>query len=251
MKIKEKKSIKGVFTPVQIATLAREIAMYLPRTAAASLALGKKQFSRRGREKRHKYINPILVDTSVLIDGRLADIAKSGFLFGTFLILPSVVAELHKLSDSSDKVKRMRGRRGLDEVAQLRSEKSIKLEVLDKDPEGETVDGKLVKVARKMRAKLLTLDFNLNKVAKISKVTVLNLNELANAVKTVVLPGERLSVQVSARGAQRQQGVGYLADGTMVVVEEGAGQIGKKIEVAVDKVLQTAAGKMVFGKISE
>lgn len=236
-----------------IAVLARQIASYIPSPAeslsASRLALSKIRRPSFGRA-RDKYMNPMVVDTSVLIDGRLDEIAKTGFLFGTLLILPSVIRELHKLADSSDSAYRKRGRRGLDELAQLRAVKTIKLEVLARDVSGETVDGKLVAAAKKMRAKLLTVDYNLNKVAKVSRVTVLNLNELANAAKTAVLPGERLSIQISARGAQREQGVGYLADGTMVVVEDGAELVGKQTDVTVEKVLQTAAGKMVFAKIT-
>lgn len=237
-----------------IAVLARQIASYIP-TPAESLSVSRMALSKIRRPSfgraGGKYINPVLVDTSVLVDGRLTGIAKTGFLFGTLVILPSVVDELHKLADSADASRRKRGRRGLDGLSELRAEKKVKLELLTRDGEGETVDDKLVATAKKMRAKLLTVDYNLNKVAKISKIQVLNLNELASAVKVAVLPGERLfDIQIMAKGAQRQQGVGYLADGTMVVVEDGAGLVGEKTEVVVDKVLQTAAGKMVFGKIS-
>lgn len=240
-----------------IAVLARQIASYIPTSPdalwAARIPLSKirrPSFALPRRASKGKYVNPMIVDTSVLVDGRLIEIAKTGFLFGTLLILPAVVRELHKLADSADSARRKRGRRGLDELAQLRAVKTIKLEVLSREPEGETVDGKLVAAARKMRAKLLTVDFNLNKVAKISKVQVLNLNELANAAKTAVLPGEHLTIVINAPGAQRAQGVGYLPDGTMVVVEDGAELVGKETEAVVDKVLQTAAGKMVFGRLA-
>lgn len=238
-----------------IAALARQIAGYIPARDALSVAripfskLGRPSFVRHWRTSKGKYVNPMVVDTSAVIDGRLLEIAKTGFLFGTLLVLPSVVDELHKLADSSDATKRARGRRGLDLLAELAVEKKIKVEMVPKDPEGASVDRQLVAFARKNRAKLVTVDFNLNKVARVSKVAVLNLNELASAVKTAVLPADRLNVRIVARGAQRKQGVGYLADGTMVVVEEGADMVDREVTVTVEKVISTAAGKMVFASL--
>ncbi|MDP2633054.1 MAG: hypothetical protein Q8P25_05040 [Candidatus Curtissbacteria bacterium] len=237
------------FTPAQIASLAREIATYLPRTAVASLAAGKKRFDSRASRKK-KYINPIIVDTSVLVDGRLLDIAATGFIFGTLFILPSVVSELHALSDSSDDLKRARGRRGLDILKALKGEKKLKVEIPKIEPREEAVDDKLVAFAKKVGGQVMTMDFNLGKVADVKGVGVLNLNELINALKTAVLPHEVLEVGVMSRGKGKNQGVAYLPDGTMVVVEEGAGFIGKTIKVVVLRVIQTNAGKMIFAKIA-
>lgn len=228
-----------------IAAMAAQIASHIPTPTAPKISVPKIAF-RRKRE----YTNPMVVDTSAVIDGRLVEIAKTGFLYGTLLVLPSVVGELHKLADSNDATRRARGRRGLDLLAQLIHEKQLKVVMVSREPSEESVDGRLVTFAKKARAKLVTVDFNLNKVARVTKVPVLNLNELADAVKTAVLPSDRLLVQVVARGLQRQQGVGYLPDGTMVVVEQGADLIDKKVNVVVERVIQTAAGKMVFGKIS-
>lgn len=228
-----------------IAALARQIASHIPTPTAPRISVPKITF-----RKKREYTNPMVVDTSAVIDGRLVEIAKTGFLYGTLLVLPSVVGELHKLADSSDATKRARGRRGLDLLAELAHEKQIKVVMVSREPNEENVDAMLVTFAKKVKAKVVTVDFNLNKVARVSKVPVLNLNELASAVKTAVLPGDRLLLQIVARGQQRQQGVGYLPDGTMVVVEQGAGLVGKKVNVLVVRVIQTAAGKMVFGKIS-
>lgn len=224
-----------------IAALANQIVGYLPKYPGG-FGLGKKAKISR------KYQTPLVVDTSALIDGRVVDIARTGFIWGDLLVIPSVVGELHRLADSPDHLKRVKGRRGLDNLATLQKEKATKVVVLNSEPADRTVDDKLVKAAREVRGKIVTVDYNLNKVAKIKGITVLNVNELANAVKTAVLPGERLQIQVNFQGKAKNQGVGYLADGTMVVVEEGAGQVGKKIEVLVHRVIQTAAGKMVFAK---
>ena len=240
---------KSTFTPTQIAILARQIALYLPKAAAAS-AVGAIQFRRRSKAKNSKYVNPIVVDTSVLIDGRLIDVVKTGFLFGTLIVIPSVVSELHSLADSADDLKRARGRRGLEMLEGLRREKAAKLEVLRTEPRDKMVDDKIVSQSRNMKGKILTLDFNLNKVARVKGVAVLNLNDLANAIKTVVLPHEVLEVEVKTRGKAKDQGVAYLPDGTMVVVEGGSNLVGKSAKVLVLRVLQTAAGKMIFARPS-
>jgi len=223
-----------------IAALAHQIANYL-------------HVARRGvkrQPKYSKYKNPLVIDTSALIDGRFLDVVKTGFIYGTFLIIPSVVRELHQLADSSQELKRAKGRRGLEVLADLQGQKNIKVEMLSHEPREKSVDDMLVKLSRETHAKVVTVDFNLNKVAKVKKVTVLNLNELANAVKTAVLPGQRLKIQINTIGKEKNQGIGYLMDGTMVVVEEGARFEGKTIEVSVLRVLQTAAGKMVFAQIA-
>ncbi len=239
-----------VLTSNQIASLAKEIATYLPRAAAASLTASKNRFSRRKGKTAAKYPNPIVVDTSVLIDGRVLDVAKSGFLMGTLLVLPSVISELHSLSDSRDDLKRAKGRRGLDVLADLLKLKQTKVVVLETEPKEGGVDEKIVKIAKNLRGRILTLDFNLSKVAKVKNLQILSLNELANAVKTSVLPHESIQIQIKAKGKGEKQGVGYLEDGTMVVVEGGANLVGKTVNVDVARVIQTLAGKMIFGKIA-
>lgn len=230
-----------------ITAIAVQIMKELPREAA-QLTTGQNPFSTKRQRKVSKYINPIVVDTSVFVDGRIVDIAKSGFLMGEVLVLPSVVAELHALSDSADALKRARGRRGLDKLQALKKIKEVKLVVLKQDIQGDGVDEKIISLASKLKARAMTTDFNLNKVARIKDVPILNVNELTNAVKTQVLPGEDLAVDIKAVGRAKDQGVGYLEDGTMVVVEGGAKMKGQNLTVRVMKVLQTAAGRMIFGK---
>ncbi len=191
----------------------------------------------------------ILLDTSVIIDGRIADIARTGFLPGSLLIPRFVLTELQYIADSSDSLRRQRGRRGMEVLAQLQREPSIPVRITDIDVEGtRDVDDKLVILARQMRCPILTNDFNLNRVAELQGVTILNINELANAVKSVLLPGEMLSVRVIQEGKEAGQGVGYMEDGTMVVVENGREYIDREINVLVTKVLQTAAGRMIFAR---
>ena len=190
-----------------------------------------------------------ILDTSVIIDGRIADICQTGFLEGTIVIPQFVLEELQHIADSSDVLKRNRGRRGLDILNRIQKELSIKVEIYEVDfEEIQEVDSKLVKLAKLTNGILVTNDFNLNKVCELQKVTVLNINDLANAVKPVVLPGEELNVQVIKDGKEYHQGVAYLDDGTMIVVEEGREYIGKRIDVLVTSVLQTSAGRMIFAK---
>ncbi len=191
----------------------------------------------------------ILMDTSVIIDGRVADIARTGFLPGELVIPRFVLNELQYIADSGDNLRRQRGRRGLEVLAQLQKDTSISVRISDIDVEGtNAVDDKLVILARQMRVPVLTNDYNLNRVAEIQGVTILNINELANAVKAVYLPGETLEVRVIQEGREQGQGIGYLDDGTMVVVQDGNEYIGKEIPTVVTKVLQTAAGRMIFSK---
>lgn len=232
-----------------IAALAKQIAERVPTPKTSGINVPRFPFPKRGK-KVSKNINPLVVDTSSLIDARIAEVIRIGFLFGTLIVIPSVISELQRLADSADGNKRIRGRRGLDCLRAIQREKQIKVVVLASEPSETTVDDKLVKLAKKLKGKLITVDFNLGKVAKVKSIEILNINELANAVKTAVLPNARLSIQITAIGKEKNQGVGYLADGTMVVVEEGAKLKGKKVEVNVHKVLQTAAGKMIFGRIT-
>lgn len=194
----------------------------------------------------------ILMDTSVIIDGRVADIARTGFLPGELLIPRFVLNELQYIADSGDNLRRQRGRRGLEVLSQLQKDTAIRVRISDIDVEGtKSVDDKLVILARQMRAPVLTNDFNLNRVAELQGVTILNINELANAVKAVFLPGETLEVRVIQEGREQGQGIGYLDDGTMVVVQDGSNYIGQELQTVVTKVLQTAAGRMIFSKPDE
>lgn len=190
-----------------------------------------------------------ILDTSVIIDGRIADICQTGFLEGTIVIPQFVLEELQHIADSSDVLKRNRGRRGLDILNRIQKELSIKVEIYEGDfEEIQEVDSKLVKLAKITNGVVVTNDFNLNKVCELQKVAVLNINDLANAVKPVVLPGEEMKVQVIKDGKEQNQGIAYLDDGTMIVVEEGRNYIGKHIDVLVTSVLQTSAGRMIFAK---
>lgn len=191
----------------------------------------------------------ILLDTSVIIDGRIADISKTGFIQGTLLIPNFVLFELQHIADSADALRRNRGRRGLEILSILQNEAPIPTRITDMDvSEVRDVDSKLVSLARHLRCPIMTNDYNLNRVAEIQGVTVLNINDLANAVKAIFLPGEELTVKIIQEGRELGQGVGYLDDGTMVVVEEGRRLINSTRSVIVTKVLQTAAGRMIFAK---
>ncbi|MBN1147833.1 MAG: PIN domain nuclease [Anaerolineales bacterium] len=194
----------------------------------------------------------ILLDTSVIIDGRIADIARTGFLAGTLLIPRFVLNELQYIADSPDVLRRQRGRRGMEVLAQLQKDTTVPVRISDIDVEGvREVDDKLVVLARQLRSPILTNDYNLNRVADLQGVAVLNVNELANAVKSVFLPGESISVNIIQEGREAGQGIAYLDDGTMVVVEDGRGRINNRVDVTVNKILQTAAGRMIFARISE
>lgn len=205
--------------------------------------------SRSARKKieNGKTHNLLVVDTSAIIDGRLLDIVNTGFLSGTLLVPNFVLTELQHISDSSNPLKRGRGRRGFEILDSLKKSNNIKTEVMQTNSiEGKDADDKLLKLARTYKAKIITCDFNLNKLASLSGIKILNVNELANAVKSVVLPGELMTVKLIQEGREKSQGVGYLPDGTMIVVEDGGGQIGKTIEVTVSRVIQTVAGRMIF-----
>lgn len=206
-------------------------------------------FIEKGAAKAH----PLILDTSVIIDGRVADISETGFLSGTLVIPQFVLRELQQIADSADSIKRNRGRRGLDILQRLQKKKG-NYEVLISEadfPDVRDVDHKLIELARQIEGKIVTNDFNLNKVAQLRGVSVLNINELANALKPVVLPGETMRVFILKEGKEYNQGVAYLDDGTMVVVDNARRMIGKNIDVSVTSVLQTTAGKMIFGRYSE
>lgn len=192
-----------------------------------------------------------LVDTSVLIDGRIAEVCATGFVDGKLIIPRFIIKELQHIADSADVLRRVRGRRGLDILKELQGPESrVTVEVVEDDPEHvKEVDGKLVELGRTYGAKILTNDLNLNKVAQIDNIDVLNLNDLANALKPAVLPDEQMQVKIVKEGKEALQGVGYLDDGTMVVVDGGREYVGKQVAVLVTSVLQTSAGRMIFSKM--
>jgi uncharacterized protein YacL len=201
-------------------------------------------FRAAGPQRRYK-----ILDTSVIIDGRIADICETGFIDGTLLIPQFVLKELQLVADSADSLKRNRGRRGLDILQKIQKMSGIEVMISDLDyPEVREVDLKLIELARTLQGKIVTNDFNLNKVAQLRGVDVLNINELANSLKPVVLPGEIMKVFILKEGKEYNQGVAYLDDGTMVVVDNARKMISKTIDVVVTSVLQTTAGKMIFGR---
>lgn len=209
-------------------------------------------FNRNGKESKEPEAMPPLsavpaiVDTSVIIDGRIGDISKAGFAPGKLLIPRFVLHELQNIADSSDAMRRGRGRRGLEVLNDMRAS-GVDLEIVDDDyPEIAEVDAKLVRLGRDLKANVLTTDYNLNRVASIEGVRVLNINELANAVRPVILPGEKMVVKIVQAGKEKGQGVGYLADGTMIVVDSGDKLIGQDVPAEITRVFQTVAGKMLF-----
>ena len=192
----------------------------------------------------------ILLDTSVIIDGRIADLCQTKFIEGRFVVPKFVLREIQQIADSSDPLKRNRGRRGLDILNKIRKNTNMDVRISDEDfPEIPEVDAKLVKMAKVLSGKIFTNDFNLNKIAELQGIAVLNVNELANALKPVVLPGELMEVKLIKEGKEYNQGVAYLDDGTMVVVDNGRRMIGQTLKVMVTSVLQTTAGRMVFAKV--
>ena len=201
------------------------------------------------KNKGHSKGDPKVLDTSVIIDGRIFDICQTGFVEGSLIIPNFVLEELRHIADSSDALKRNRGRRGLDILNKIQKELSIDVQIYEKDfPDIAEVDSKLLKLAQKLDGKVITNDYNLNKVAEFQGVPVLNINELANAIKPVVLPGEEMRIQIIKDGKESNQGIAYLDDGTMIVVEGGRRHIGETMDVVVTSVLQTAAGRMIFAK---
>jgi uncharacterized protein YacL len=193
-----------------------------------------------------------ILDTSVIIDGRVADVCETGFIDGLLIIPQFVLRELQLVADSSDQLKRNRGRRGLDILQRMQKMGTIQIQIVEEDfPHMHEVDLKLIELAKQLEGKIVTNDFNLNKMAQLQGVAVLNVNELANALKPVVLPGETMRVFILKEGKEYNQGVAYLDDGTMVVVDNAKKMISKTIDIAVTSVLQTTAGKMIFGKFEE
>ncbi|MDK1021675.1 MAG: PIN domain-containing protein, partial [Candidatus Hydrogenedentes bacterium] len=205
------------------------------------------------KRQKLEFGNPKIVDTSVIIDGRIQDIVESGFIEGTLVVPRFILRELQHVADSADVLRRTKGRRGLDILKAMQENPGkVEVEIIDDDPEEiREVDGKLVALARKYKAKILTTDYNLNKVAQIEGIGVLNVNDLANALKPTALPDENLEVKIVKEGKEADQGVGYLDDGTMIVVDGGRNYVGRRVSVVVTSVLQTAAGRMIFTKLGQ
>ncbi len=216
----------------------REVFQLLPERTRRSEAAGRSVPSAR-----------ILMDTSAIIDGRVADITKTGFVQGTMVIPRFILDELRHVADSSDSLKRTRGRRGLEMLNKLRKEAEVPIQIMDVDfHDGSEVDDKLVRLAKNLNAQIMTTDFNLNRVAELQGVRVLNVNELTNALKPVALPGEEMMVRIIQEGKESGQGVGFLDDGTMVVVEGGRRHINSHQNVSITRVLQTPAGRIIFAQ---
>jgi uncharacterized protein YacL len=219
------------------------------------LVIGSKkieEFSWFGFSQTKESADYGILDTSVIIDGRIADICDTGFIEGTLVVPRFVLDELQYIADSSDSMKRSRGRRGLDILNRMQRSNGINIEVVDQDfPKLKGVDAKLVAMAKKMNARIITNDFNLNKVAELQGIKILNVNELANALKPVVLPGEIMTVKIIKEGKEPGQGVAYLDDGTMIIVDHAQKYQGSTVEVIVTSVLQTTAGRMIFSEMKE
>lgn len=242
--------IVGTWLSMVITLSAGYSGMSLMLTRKEEMTFLTGLFTRQSRSvERGNFRSAKILDTSVIIDGRIVDISATGFIEGVIIVPGFVLEELRHIADSSDALKRNRGRRGLDILNKMQKESHVTVQIVEQDfddiPE---VDSKLVKLAKTMKGKIVTNDYNLNKVCELQGVPVLNINELANAVKPIVLPGEEMVAQIIKDGKEAGQGVAYLDDGTMVVVEGGRRHIGDTIDVVVTSVLQTAAGRMIFAK---
>lgn len=250
-------SILGLYkAPPYSVVLLGVVMCYVSIAALGSIKeqIGLVRPSRSGVSEKSKPegVKPKILDTNVIIDGRIADICKAGFLEGVLYVPKFVLEELQLIADSADSLKRARGRRGLEILHEMRKEWDINFtDSLTTDDARADVDSRLVLAAKELNAAIVTNDYNLNKVAGLQGVDVLNMNELANALKPVVLPGEEMTVTVIKEGKEKEQGIGYLDDGTMIVVEGARRLIGETLEVAVTSVLQTVQGKMIFGKMKD
>lgn len=204
----------------------------------------------RRKENIKNFVHPKILDTSVIIDGRILDICQTEFLEGDLIIPRFVLSELQHIADSSDSLKRNRGRRGLDILNKMTKIRKNRIKIVGKDyNEPKEVDAKIIKLAKEIKAKVITNDYNLNKVAQLEGIFVLNINDLSNALKAVILPGEEINTQIIKEGKEPEQGIAYLDDGTMIVVEDGHKYIGEKVNVLVTSILQTPAGRMIFGRV--
>ena len=204
----------------------------------------------RRKENNKQFVHPKILDTSVIIDGRILDICQTEFLEGELIIPRFVLSELQHIADSSDSLKRNRGRRGLDVLNKMTKIKKNKIKIIGRDyNDPKEVDAKIIKLAKEIKAKIITNDYNLNKVAQLESISVLNINDLSNALKAVILPGEEMNTQIIKEGKEPDQGIAYLDDGTMIVVEDGHKYIGRKVNILVTSILQTPAGRMIFGRV--
>ncbi|MCF6095184.1 PIN/TRAM domain-containing protein [Microaerobacter geothermalis] len=238
-----------LFVSVLLGYLGFQVGFKKKEEILSLFSLGRSNKDKLGKKGVRDTGEPKILDTSVIIDGRIADICKTGFIEGALIIPTFVLEELQHIADSSDVLKRNRGRRGLDILNKIQKELPIDVQIYEGDfEEIQEVDSKLVKLAKILSGKVITNDFNLNKVCELQGVPVLNINDLANAVKPVVLPGEELNIQIIKDGKEHGQGVAYLDDGTMIVVEGGREFIGSQVDVLVTSVLQTSAGRMIFAK---
>lgn len=220
--------------------------LFLNQSQAAAIFF-RKLIGKIMPEKEDDDRPEIILDTSVIIDGRIEEIVRSGFILGTIILPQFILNELQAVADSADTTKRTRGRKGIEVLDNIQNNPNIDIEITDELLNNrEAVDSKLIKLAKLRHGKILTVDYNLNKIAKFQKVTVLNINELAEAIKPVLIPGENISVKIVQEGKEPNQGVGYLSDGTMIVVEGGDKYIGKELNCEVTRIYQTIAGKMIF-----
>ncbi len=241
-------SIDNIYAPVVLNAVFGYSGFLLGLRKGESFSLAGLINSIKGVEEDYTKI----IDTSAIIDGRIADVCEAGFIEGTFVIPQFILQELQHVADSADSLKRSRGRRGLDVLHKIQKMSGINVKIIDEDfPKIREVDSKLVALAKMLSGKIITNDFNLNKVAELQGVSVLNINELANALKPVVLPGESMNVFIVKEGKESSQGIAYLEDGTMVVVDNARRLINKNIDVTVTSVLQTTAGRMIFTKPKE
>lgn len=243
-------SVVSIIITIIMAVLGADISRRKKDDILNLFVNAKKSTSNMVKEKKHKNnATPKILDTSVIIDGRILDICQTGFIEGTLIIPQFVLEELRHIADSADDLKRNRGRRGLDILNKIQNELIVPVEISEVDfPDIAEVDSKLLKLGQVLNGKVLTNDYNLNKVAQFQGVAVLNINELANAIKPVVLPGEEMNIQIIKDGKESGQGIAYLDDGTMIVVEGGKRCIGEQVNVVVTSVLQTAAGRMIFAR---
>lgn len=235
-----------------ISRLATEIINQITRAASRGLPFLPMSSPRNDSSTeplRQNMGGALILDTSSIIDGRILDVSRTGFLSGLILVPNFVLIELQQVADSADSLKRARGRRGFEIINSLKKLPGLKVEVWDKELAGKAVDDKLIRLGKILHGKILTCDFNLNRVAKLQGVTVLNLNDLGNALKTLPIPGERLTLKIAHQGKDDHQGVGYLTDGTMVVVKEASSLLDQEVTVEVAKILQGQAGRMIFGKL--
>lgn len=236
------------FSATLIGQLADEVSKTL-MTRFPRLKVSRKKKKTAKKQKKIEY--PIFLDTSAIIDGRIFDVITMGVMTGTVVILPSILLELKHIADTQNTVKRERGRKGLEALEKLKKAKKIKVFVLSEEEEKQAkgeVDEKLTKTAKFYKGKLVTCDYNLEKKASVEGVTAINMNALANCLKIIAVPGDSLHIALSHEGKDPTQGVGYLDDGTMIVVEQGSEFIGKTIDVVVSRVIQTASGKILFAK---